>query len=488
MVALGVVGNSQNLNFVENREPGAVEAAAAIFRGYTIYDEHWVERPCWATTVPTRFNGMLTGSGTRLSITYATRPDATWADGQPLRPDDFMFAYEMSLLLPPSTIPPWLNRLNFRTEGGDRVTVTCNPLLGDPRGQMLPLPAHVLRPQLEKSGQAIVDLPFNRQPLGCGPFRVAGNEPGRLDLVPSPAYHLGKPHLVHLVLRFFSDETSRLQALQAGAVDAAADLPATELSQLGALPAMTLDSVPDGNVWCLFYPTDSGAFRNLKVRRSLSRVVDRAALVHRWQGMAAPVPESWLPSQHVAYVAAIPADSGPMPAHPRTALTRGTRISLVVLDHGADWPPVQDVVRSWEGTGLQVEVTSVTRAELVSRLAQGKRDAIVLAPLPVDPRTSPQALFSTAQIPSPANHFLGMNLSGWRNAANERLCRLVDTAATPLLQIRQLQAQQRLVAEQMPFLPLFYELQYSVHDKRLEGWKPRGLPGITWNAEDWQWK
>src|SRR5579872_2876349 len=84
-VVVGVLGQSDTLDFVGHPQSGVLEVAAATQRGLTFFDEHWSERPAWAVEVPSRQNHLQVGS----TRTYHLRPDACWSDNQPLTPDDF---------------------------------------------------------------------------------------------------------------------------------------------------------------------------------------------------------------------------------------------------------------------------------------------------------------------------------------------------------------------------------------------------------------
>jgi peptide/nickel transport system substrate-binding protein len=48
--------------------------------------------------------------------------------------------------------------------------------------------------------------------------------------------------------------------------------------------------------------------------------------------------------------------------------------------------------------------------------------------------------------------------------------------------------QQRLWAEDLPAMPLFFEPEVSIRHRDLAGWRPTGTDTpVTWNCYEWRW-
>ena len=62
------------------------------------------------------------------------------------------------------------------------------------------------------------DTPFNAAPVGTGPYKVQSLDSREARLVANPDYHLGRPGVEHLTLKFYTDDASATRALQSGDV------------------------------------------------------------------------------------------------------------------------------------------------------------------------------------------------------------------------------------------------------------------------------
>ncbi|MFN8637052.1 MAG: peptide ABC transporter substrate-binding protein [Chloroflexota bacterium] len=196
--------------------------------------------------------------------------------------------------------------------------------------------------------------PFNRAPVGSGPYRVISFEPNRLLLERSPNYLGPRPRLRQIELRVFGERADALAALVRGDVDGLAGLRADEIEQLAASPDHVVYAFPERSKTAqLIFNLDTPILREPAVRRALARAVDREALIRdalAGQGEPAigPVPvQSWAYSRSPAA-----ADHDP--------------VAAAALLTEAGWQPGPDGVRQRDGTPLRV--TLVT-ADTPDRLA-----------------------------------------------------------------------------------------------------------------------
>ncbi len=77
-------------------------------------------------------------------------------------------------------------------------------------------------------------------------------------------------------------------------------------------------------------------------------------------------------------------------------------------------------------------------------------------------------------------------LSNWKDELNTILCleymRTADISERNIIS----EEHQRLVFENLPAIPLFFDLKYCAYKKRISGIKPRGFGSDMWNTETWK--
>lgn len=159
------------------------------------------------------------------SVTYRLNPRARFADGHPVTAEDVVFSY--AILRSEHAIPTY--RAYYRdittVEALDRLTVRLgfarpNRELVLITGQLPILPKHFY-------GGKDFDKDFNATALGSGPYMVKNFEFGKLIRYQrNPNYwgqglnvNVGKYNVDEIVVKFYKDDTVRLEGLKAGEFD-----------------------------------------------------------------------------------------------------------------------------------------------------------------------------------------------------------------------------------------------------------------------------
>ncbi|MGQ0767416.1 MAG: ABC transporter substrate-binding protein [Gemmatimonadota bacterium] len=224
------------------------------------------------------------------SVTFEVDSRARWHDGRPVSARDVRFSidlYRDPVVRSPiaSALPAidsivvvdsLLLRVHFSDRNPERFyRVVYNVLV---------LPAHILEGG-ERS--QIGSSPFTREPIGSGPFRLAGWEKGvSIELVANEGYHLGPPSLDRLLWRIVPDVSAGTQSVAAGESDFVESI-RPEAMALASRPNVKLMEYPSFLTGVLLFNTRSQADRNRPhpvlgepaVRRALSMAIDRSVVV-----------------------------------------------------------------------------------------------------------------------------------------------------------------------------------------------------------------
>jgi len=160
-----------------------------------------------------------------LSVTYHLNPKARFADGHPVTAEDVVFSY--AVLRSEQAIPTY--RAYYRdittVEALDRLTVRLgfarpNRELAMITGQLPILPKHFYE------GKNF-DQDFNTTALGSGPYIVKNFEFGKVIHYQRNSHYwgrglnvnVGKYNFDEIIVKFYKDDTVRLEGLKAGEFD-----------------------------------------------------------------------------------------------------------------------------------------------------------------------------------------------------------------------------------------------------------------------------
>lgn len=284
------------------------------------------------------------------------RDGLTWDDGAPLTAEDVAFTVQL-IQAPEHQGSQALADLwrGVAVEVVDPQTVRFRlptPLASFPEHLTLGLlPRHAL------DGVAASELPlhpYNRRPVGSGPYRVALFAPERLVLERNPAYHGTRPQLGRIELRVYGDRTTALQAVVRREVDGLAGLRPEEVERVSTSGQYVVYALPErSKTAAVIFNLESPILREPAVRKALARVVDREALIRdALAGYGEPATGP-IPAQSWAYV------RGP-------ASTEHDPAAAAALLDEAGWRAGGDGVRQREAVPLQVALVT---ADTPDRLA-----------------------------------------------------------------------------------------------------------------------
>ena len=246
------------------------------------------------------------------------------------------------------------------------------------------------------------------------------------------------------------------------------------------------------------------------MRQALALGLDRPALCQALFADGTTPADSWLPSLHP--------DAFPPPGQVTPDLPRYPHDPRRAADllEAAGWRPGPDGVRLKEGQPLRLTLTYTAGEPLTDRLAQMIQADwrplgvdLALRPLDsnqfddsaanlnyqglslyawvMDPSADGITFWTSDNIPTPSNPS-GQNTCRWRNPESDRLLQEATRALDGKARRDLLWQQQRIWAEELPVIPLFFREEISVRHRDLQGWRPTGTETpITWNCWEWRW-
>lgn len=299
------------------------DLCALIFTGLIRYDENGQPQPDLAERWDISPDGLV--------YTFHLRPNARWHDDQPVTAADVVFTLGLlqDPLYPGS---PDLAALWRTVQVVEVNSLTVQMTLQEPLTPFLQyctiglLPKHALP---DVTAADLADIPFNRKPIGSGPFRVEtvgsseAGQPQHVLLSAYNGYYGRQPFIGKIDFKLYPDFPTMVSAYRAGEIQGLSQIPGTQLTAVRDLVALNLYTARQSGYAMIFMNQGDDTlpfFQDQQVRRALMLSLDRRRLIEevlRGQGVIADspiIPGTW------AYAADLP-QIVPNPAEARQLLT-----------------------------------------------------------------------------------------------------------------------------------------------------------------------
>jgi peptide/nickel transport system substrate-binding protein len=505
---------------------GYIEAFAT--RPVTAFDKDWKNSCLLCTELPTLDNGLVKiedrpGGGKGMAVTIKLKPDLKWGDGAPVTARDLAFTAKIAH-------DPASGFTNVRTF----TRVVSVDVLDDHTGVMhldavtpifdrIPplLPEHIEGPVFAKAATPadyINTNTYNRAPttpgLWNGPWMVTDYKSGsQVVLTLNPYWPGPKPYFKRVVIRDI-DNTAALQAnLLSGDIDM------TPGESIG----LTIDQVielhkqqPDRFTY-IFQPAltydliamqlNNPILADRRVRQALLLTIDRKTMDDKLFGGILPIAQTWVNRLEPNYNPDA-ASYGYDPARAKALLAsagwtpgpdgicrnaKGDRLALeFTVSAGIRLRELQQSVMQsqWKANCIEMQIKNEPFRTLFGETMKHRVfTGLVLFSWISNVDESPRQTLSSDQIPTAANNWAGSNFTGFNNPEVDADIKTVETELDPAKRKVAWFDMQRVYAEELPALPLFFRADAHAVPKWLKGYEPTGhgdygaLRAEYWHAE-----
>ncbi|MGH7463715.1 MAG: ABC transporter substrate-binding protein [Longimicrobiales bacterium] len=253
-------------------------------------------------------------------VTFRLRQDVRWHDGEPVTARDVEFTFNLAKDEQTASLigTIFLGEV-ASAQVVDDYTITFR--FEQPHAQALedfwwpPLPRHLLE---NVPAAELRDAPYNRQPVGSGPFRFGewrSNE--QLLLVRNadfPDALGGSPAADRVVFRVIPEASTMLTELITGSLHIDIPLLPDQVRQVRDNAETVLHSFPGRTVYFLGWNNARPPFDNAAVRRGLAHAINRQEIVDALLYGEGAVATSTIPPWHPLYP-----DIDPIPHDPEQA-------------------------------------------------------------------------------------------------------------------------------------------------------------------------
>ncbi|MFM9108290.1 MAG: ABC transporter substrate-binding protein, partial [Chloroflexota bacterium] len=227
------------------------------------------------------------------TYTFHLNPKATWHDGKPVTADDVIFSLEAQLN--PETGSQYTSTVDAAVASYRKIDDLTVEIVSDgPRANFLfdlalpVMPKHIWEsiPPAEWAADSGSTGQDPARVIGSGPFRFVEWKQGDYVTVErNPDYWdtlTGQaPALDRVTLQVFPDETTLIQALKTGQIDATTSVPPAEVEGLQNTEGIAVEIYPTfdfGFYYMNLDPDKTTLFQDHAVREALLRALDRQAI------------------------------------------------------------------------------------------------------------------------------------------------------------------------------------------------------------------
>jgi peptide/nickel transport system substrate-binding protein len=406
-------------------------------------------------------------------LTYIVylRKSVRFHDGHELTADDVVHTF--SSFIDPNFISPRKGayRMLDRVEAVDAYTVRFT--LKEPFGSF---PIQLVMPVVPKGAGP----ELREKPIGTGPYRfVSFAVDDHVTLEAFPDYFRGAPANAGVVLKVIPDEIMRALELRKGTVDMVVnDLSPDVVHQLERENAVTIAESPGTDYAYVGINMRDPVLADRRVRHALGYAIDRRAIVdHLRRGLARPAvgvlpPASWAFAEDVFQFTHDPARAmalleeagyrdpdgdGPLPR---------LRLSLKVSTNEFIRLQAAVIQEDLKRVGIDLDVRSHEFATLYADVLKGNFQLFTLQWVGVSDPDMLRRVFHSKQMPPN-----GFNRGYYHNPEVDRLIDAAMAADNDEARRKLYGDAQRAVAEDAPYISLWYKTNIAVSGTNVEGVK-----------------
>ena len=403
-----------------------------------------------------------------LTLVFHLRDGVRFHNGQPLTARDV--AWTITSMRNGTIVSPRAAAFVSvdRVEARDRLTAVFH----------LKRPDNFLLTNLSTGAMGIVPegagKEFWRQPVGTGPFRFVSQQLDQDVVVASnPRSWQVVPSIARVRFAVVPDAITQSLELEKGSADVAVNsLPMDALAELAQRANLRVDRTAGTQIQYLAFNTADPVLRDERVRQAISCSIDRELILRTLRHGYGQLAVSLLPPTHWAWNGDVPRfdydlgrarrllDAAGLRAGPdgmrlrltmKTSTDEETRLLAAVLQQQLAQSGIRLEIRSYEFATFYADVTRGAFQMYSLRWIGGNEqpDIYTLA-------------FATSSIPPK-----GANRGRYSNAEVDRLLDDASQSGDQERRRADYAQVQRILATQLPSLPLWYRDTVVVHNRRL---------------------
>ena len=443
-----------------------------------------------------------------------------WADGTPLTARDFQFTIEVGKHPKSgvSSTEDFRRIVKFDIKDDRHFTLTMDRVTFDYNNlDLMPLPAHIEKPifdadPVEYRNKTAYDTDPTNPGLAFGPYRIVELVRGsRIVLEQNPHWTGEKPQFKRLVIKIFENSSALEANLLSGNVDYILGETGLSLDQALAFEKRHKDKYNVVYRQSLIYAhidvkLDNALLADRRLRQALLMAIDRKTISDKLFDGKQPVADGEVNPLDPMYSPAArhyPFDLAAAKKLLEEAgfgeIRNGVRqnakgeklsIELAFASGNRTLEQIAQVIQSQlKQAGIELRLKAAPARIYFDALTHRDFDALAMYSWVSRPQNVPRTTLHSKEIPTADNGWSGQNYPGY---ANPEMDKAIDAAERELDEGKRrgyFADIQRLYADDLPVLPMYFRVDSFVIPKPLKGIEPTGhLNSSTLWIEQWRWE
>lgn len=363
--------------------------------------------------------------------TVKLKDGLVWSDGEPITNEDVIFTTE--LIKNPAVTSVYNSNLsNVRVsenENGEIIFTLPTAYADFVTALNIPIvPKHILS---ETDPRNLVENNFSNSPVTSGAFsfnalqRTGITNEQVIYLTANPYYYKGRPFLNSFAVHTYEDKNSLIEAINAGAVTATAELSGADADKIVSSQFYQKDSKINSGAF-LFFNTSSTVMKNISMRRAIRQGLDLTKIRAEAPGTT-PIDYPFIESQiSLTNYPVIPGYNFEAAKSAVTELSNNEEIKIEIATVNSGYLPnvTNAIASALEEIGIKTHVSVYEENQdfITNAISRRNYDILVYEiELGADPDLLPY--YHSSQASSS-----GLNLSNYRNTlADDLLLSARDT-------------------------------------------------------------
>jgi peptide/nickel transport system substrate-binding protein len=438
-----------------------------------------------------------------LTFTFHIRHGMQWSDGQPITAQDWQWTYDQ--VKDPAHAFPYLSQLDFidsyKALDDYTLQVKIKEVYAPALGQIdliTPLPKHVWEKLDWSDPQKNPEI--NSPSVVSGPYKLKEWKRDQYAIFTAndKYWYKGSPNIQTYTIEIVPSQDVAYQKLKSGESDNG-DITPENLAEARKLPNVNVyEWWPAAAVWSYIGLNNREGFvtHDINVRHGLNYAVDKNLLTDQVMlGQAKPLcsiyPEtSWVYNPDVPCYKYDPqqalaefAKSGYTLKDGKLLDKNGQQLKLKLI-YGPNTSKTRELIAvtvqdMLSKVGIQVDVQALEWSSYLNAVQAQKPDwdmYIGAWSSTIEPHIM-YTIWAKDSIPT-------LNSVAYVNPQVEQLFKEGGATYDPAVRKQKYGEIQKIIAEDSPYIFLFYNKSWDGINKRIQGIKPTAL-GIGWNSDDW---
>ena len=501
----------------------------ATTRPVTVFGADWKLRCMLCVELPTYENGgakkeTQADGTTGIAATYRLKDGLVWGDGTPVTTKDILFAYEVGKH-PKSGVGngEFFTKDVVNIDAADDKTFTIHFLKDKCEfasiGDFFPLPEHLERRIFEKDpetykNRTLYNTDSTNPGLWSGPYKIAKTESGAsIRLEKNPTWKGAAPYFDSISFRTIDNSAALTANLLAGDIDYIAGELGVMLDEAISFEKRLKSSKP-GKFEVVYkqgltyehidLPVDKAPFTDIRMRRALLYGLNRTAISRQIFGGKQTEAVSGINPLDTVYTD----DVLKYPYDPKQAgdlldamgwklgddgfrhndKNEKLRLSLATTAGNRTRETIAQAMQSdLRKIGIELTIDlQPARVLFGDTMRERKFTGGAMYAWMSAPQSIPKTTLYSKMIPTKENNWAGQNYTGYASPSMDKIIDDLDTVCAPDKNLALWHDLQKLYADELPALPLYYRSDSFFMPVWLKGVTPTGHlhPSTLW-IENW---